>query len=575
MLMMHSVSFLGCTMTESPTIRDGGVMARDHPVRLLRSDFTLGGEQAEADPLLQSAFYESDHYMAIERRDDTRCFLIGRTGSGKSAALQYLETVNAEHVIRINPQDLSLPYITELGAIRYLTSIDVHLDPLFIALWKHVLLVEVLKHRYKINSLEEKQTFMASLTARLRRDASKKAALEYLDEFGGKFWCEADERVKDITERFEREVDSEAKASFGLPHVGSLDAGVGSTASVSTEVRAEQASRFQRIVNATQLPRLNQMIKVLDEDILDSDQLFTYVIIDDLDQDWVDEQIANTLIRCLFRTILELKRVQRLKILVALRTNIFEELNFGGRTGGQEEKVRSLTLRMRWTQAQLTSVLDERARVAADKYSLPRVQGIRDLLPASNKTKGDPLRFILDRTLMRPRDALAFLNECFVLASGKSRITWTEILGAENPYSYKRLLALRDEWKPTYPDIDKLFTIFRFAPVPMNREEFTSRLDDAALLPADPKFSGILWMSELAQPIWEGVVGDWAELYHPLIRLLFNLGFIGISSNPKAPKYFYDDPDFAERLSNLQSAEYFHIHPAFRVALDSIPVGLL
>ena len=132
-------------------------MAGDRPVRRLRSDFTLGGEQAEADPLLQYAFYESDHYKAIQRKDDTRCFLIGRTGSGKSAALQYLENSDPEHVIRINPQDLSLPYIPELGVIQYLASLDVHLDPLFIALWKHVLLVEVIKHRYKINSLEEKR----------------------------------------------------------------------------------------------------------------------------------------------------------------------------------------------------------------------------------------------------------------------------------------------------------------------------------------------------------------------------------------------------------------------------------
>lgn len=550
-------------------------MAPAHPVRRLRSDFTLGGEQAEADPLLQYAFYESDHYKAMRRRDDTRCFLIGRTGSGKSAALQYLESSDPEHVIRISPQDLSLPYITELGAIKYLASINVHLDPLFIALWKHVLLVEIIRHRYKINSLEEKRRFLATLSAKLSRDTSKKAALDYLDEFEGRFWVEADERVRDITERFEQQVESEAKASFGISHLGSLGAGAGSSTSLSTEVRAEQANRFQRIVNETQLPRLNKMIKVLDEDILDSDQLFTYIVIDDLDQDWVDEQIANTLIRCLFRTILEMKRIQRLKILVALRTNIFEELNFGGRTGGQEEKVRSLTLRMRWAPAQLIGLLDERARAAAAQYSLPNVQSIRDLVPQTNRTRGDPLRFILDRTLMRPRDAVAYLNECLVLASGKSRLTWTEIQNAETPYSYKRLLALRDEWKPTFPDIDKVFNIFRFAPVPMNKEEFTSRLDDAALLPADPSFAGVRWMTELSQPLWEGGSGTWAELYHPLIRLLFNLGFIGCSSGRKAPIYFYDDPDFAERLSNLETAELFHIHPAFRAALDTIANALI
>src|SRR5262249_20788030 len=122
----------------------GVSMADPHKVRSLGSDFTLGGEQAEADPLLEPAFYHSGHYAAIESRDDKRCFLIGRTGGGKSAALQHLEASHPEHVIRISPEDLSLPYITDLGVIQQLASMDVHLDPLFIALWKHVLLVEVI-----------------------------------------------------------------------------------------------------------------------------------------------------------------------------------------------------------------------------------------------------------------------------------------------------------------------------------------------------------------------------------------------------------------------------------------------
>jgi hypothetical protein len=385
----------------------------------LGSDFTLGGEQAETDPLLEPAFYYSGHYAAIESRTDKRCFLIGRTGGGKSAALQHLEASYPEHVIRISPENLSLPYITDLGVIQYLASIDVHLDPLFIALWKHVLLVEVIRHRYKVDSIAAKQNFLAGLYERITRDPSKKQALDYFNDFEDKFWCETDERVKDITTRFEEKVNSEAKASFGVPSIAALGSSLGSSSAAEVELRAQQADRFQRIVNETQLPRLNKMINVLDEYILDSDQHFTYIVIDDLDQDWVDEHIANTLIRCLFRAVLDLKKVQNLKILVALRTNIFEELDFGGRTGGQEEKFRSLTLTMRWTPVQLVSLLDERARVSAAQYGVARVTSIRNLLPQPNTVRGNPVTFILDHTLMRPRDAISYLNECFALASGR------------------------------------------------------------------------------------------------------------------------------------------------------------
>lgn len=154
---------------------------------------------------------------------------------------------------------------------------------------------------------------------KVKRDPSKRAALAYLDEFEGKFWCETDQRVKDIITKFEKDVDKEAEASFGISHVGSLKGSVSSSSGMSTEIHSMQAERFQRVVNQTQLARLNKMLDVLDEDILDSSQNYTYVVIDDLDRDWVDEKVANDLIRCLFRTVLDLKsKVQNLKVLVAL-----------------------------------------------------------------------------------------------------------------------------------------------------------------------------------------------------------------------------------------------------------------
>jgi hypothetical protein len=156
----------------------------------LKSNANLGGEQAEADPLLEFVFYQSGDYNAIESRLDPRCFIVGRTGSGKSAALQHLEEMHTRKVIRITPEDLSLPYIVDLRVVRYLDSLDVNLDLLFTALWKHVLLVELIRNRYKVDSPVAKQNFLENIRDRVKRDPAKKAALEYLDEFGSKFWCE-------------------------------------------------------------------------------------------------------------------------------------------------------------------------------------------------------------------------------------------------------------------------------------------------------------------------------------------------------------------------------------------------
>lgn len=534
----------------------------------LRSNFNLGGEQAEADPLLELAFYQSPDFEVIEARRDPRCFIVGRTGSGKSAALQRLELIHPGKVIRITPEDLSLPYIVDLHVLRYLDSLDVHLDLLFIALWKHVLLVELIRHRYKVDSPVAKQNFLANLREKIKRDPGKKAALDYLDEFQGKFWCEADERVREITEKFQERVDAASRTniSFGKSSVG-LNAGTEAT--LSSESKAEQAERFQRIVNETQLARLNKMLSVLDEDILDSAQNYTYVVIDDLDRDWVDERLANDLIRCLFRTVLDLKRVRHLKVLVALRTNIFQELDFGERTGGQEEKFRSLVLQMRWSKYDLEEMLDERTRVAARQLNLS-INGIRDILPQTNRTRGDAFEYILDHTLMRPRDSISFVNECLALAVQNNRLSWKDIHTAEQGYSGKRLLALRDEWRPTYPDIHRVLNEFQRSTVPMSREDFTAHLDEVMLLVADPDFQGTRWLTKLSEPMWSGFSDQgWVDLYQPLIKMLYTIGFVGFSSSKqKVPVFSYDDAQLADRPSSLDKISGFHIHQAYHSALD-------
>jgi hypothetical protein len=537
------------------------------PRRLAR-DFTLGAEQAEADPLLEYAFYESGVYAAAESRLNPKCFLVGRTGSGKSAVLQHLEEEHPDHVIRINPEDLSLPYILDLGVMRTLIALDVHLDPLLIALWKHVLLVEIIRHRYKVDTPEAKRAFFTTLREKLRRDSRMQAALDYLDEFGESFWCETDERVREITTNFERNIELSGGLSAGSSELG-VNAGASRATRQASEVRTEEADRYQRVVNETQLPRLNKMMEVLDREILDA-QNFTYVVIDDLDRDWVDEQLANDLIRCLFRAVLDLQRVDNLKVLVALRTNIFEYLDFGSRTGGQEEKFRALAMEMRWTDRELRDLADQRARAAGVIWNEVSVSSLSDLLPAgSRKKSGHPFNYLLSRTLKRPRDVIAFVNEALPLAIGRSRLEWKDLDAAEGPYSAKRLLALRDEWKPTFPGIDRVFGLFRRGPPLLSRDAFGLILDEAALLPADPTFPGVLWMTPLSEPLWNGVgTASWEEMYQPLTRLLYDVGFIGIRYPGKKAAFSYANAGLATQTSNLTADVTFIVHPAFRSALE-------
>lgn len=529
--------------------------------------FTLGGEQAEADPLLIDGFYSSIHYATLVAKTDPSCFIVGRTGVGKSAALTQIATDYPQHCITISPEDLSLPYITDLTVMHYLDELNVKLDPLFIALWKHVLLIEIIKNRYNVENPTAKQNFLVVLKEKILRDRSKMAALEYLEEFEGRFWCETNERVKNITESFEKEITAAAGGKLEVPALGSGSLETSGSSRQSKELATELTARFQRIVNETQLPRLNKMINVLDEDILDSPQHYTYIVIDDLDRDWVDERISNALIRCLFRAVIDLKRVQNLKVLVALRTNIFVALDFGARTGGQEEKFRSLSLDMRWTRNDLEQLLSERTRAAAALHGIPDVNSIKDLLPATNKTRGNALDFILRRTLMRPRDAIAYINEC-LSQSGRPKITWDNIHAAERDYSMKRLLALRDEWKTNYVGVDEVFQVFEGAPVVMDRAAMTKLLDEAALCGVEGHQCET-WLSPLVEQIWLDATRSWVELYAPLLRLLFEMGFIGCVVKAGGRSiYLQDDANFGTLQGNFEKVISFDVHPAFRSALD-------
>ncbi len=539
----------------------------------LKSAFTLGGEQAEADSLLEEAFYETSDYQVIESKADRRCFLIGRTGSGKSAALTHLEEVNSEHVIRINPEDLALPYITNLQAIRYLDALEVNLDNFWTTLWKHVLLVEVIRHRYRVNSPEAKRNFLGMLRDKINKDRAKSAALEYLDEYEGRFWCEADERVREITDNFTRKISAEAGGKAGAGQLAINLSGTGGVEE-SRQTRAEQVERFQRVVNDTQLARLNKMMNVLDEDILEGPEHFTYVVIDDLDRDWVDERIANDLIRCLFSTVLSLKRVKNLKVLVALRTNIFQELDFGKRGGGQEEKLRALVLPIRWTSYDLEELLNERVNVAGRLADMD-VREMADLLPSPNRARGSALEYILSRTLMRPRDAIAFANECLTVGVGRSRLTWQDIFAAEKAYSAKRVLALRDEWKSTYAGIDRVIDRFRSAPARMPKDEFSRRLDEIMLLLSDVEFPGTKWLTDATQSMWSAAYdASWCEMYQPLIRVLYQIGLVGCSTPAsRQPTFFGDDPLFVEQCSNLEESNGFYLHRMYQAGLDIRPAS--
>ena len=64
---------------------------------------------------------------------------------------------------------------------------------------------------------------------------------------------------------------------------------------------------------------------------------------------------------------------------------------------------------------------------------------------------------MIDRTLLRPRDIISFVNTCLERSEGTGKVNQTAFKKAEGEYSQIRLQALISEWESSYPSIKIAF----------------------------------------------------------------------------------------------------------------------
>jgi hypothetical protein len=93
--------------------------------------------------------------------------------------------------------------------------------------------------------------------------------------------------------------------------------------------------------------------------------------------------------------------------------------------------------------------LDHRLRyLSNDKIT------IDNLFERSYKKEG--IDYIIDRTYMRPRALISFVNKIIEQADRKSQFTHSLIKSAEPFYSTERLHAIDDEWTENYGQVSKM-----------------------------------------------------------------------------------------------------------------------
>jgi hypothetical protein len=389
-----------------------------------RSHDHIGAADAESDQaFLRECFIDTGEIDFLLDCDDHRRIVLGRTGAGKTALLTMLSERASGRVIDIKPESLALAYISNSTILQFVNELGVNLDTFFKLLWRHVFTVEVIKAHFHLDGAGTKGSLVDWIGTHFSdKKRQHEKALTYLEKWGSKFWEQTDYRIEELTTKLES--DLKASISSVLP-VAKMT--LGGAQALSQEEKGAVVERAKYIVNQVQIQELTYVLDLLDS-ILDDPQKKYYVVIDRLDENWVEEELRYLLIRALIETVRDFRRVRHAKIIIALRYDLLERVLRVSRGGGfQEEKYESLYVDLRWSTDQLTDVL-------------PRL---------INKTP--TMDYILARTLLRPRDVILFFNACIRQAQGNPQITPQMLKEAEGEYSRLRLRSLADEWSADYP----------------------------------------------------------------------------------------------------------------------------
>jgi hypothetical protein len=410
-----------------------------------RKHATVGAASAEDDrTFLNDCFIDTGDLTTISDCENSKRIILGRTGTGKSALLSAL--MKKPNAINIEPENLSFNFLANSTCLQFFLESGVKLDLFFRLLWRHVFTVELIKKRYDIRTESAKKGFVEKIKEVVIRDRKKERALKYLEQWSSSFWQETEYRIKEITQK----VEEDLKAQVGVK-LQPLCSSIEGASKLSQEEKADVLYKGQKVIDSIQMSELASILDMLNEDIFTDCYNQHFVCIDKLDENWVDSNFKFLLIRSLIETVRDFLRVRNVKIVVVLRTELLDRVfRYTRDEGFQEEKYRSLYLQIKWTKYQLTSVIDERINHMVRKtYTKKPVMHV-DILPVISPCKS-AIDYILERTMLRPRELIEFFNLCIERAEGKPAITKQMLLSAEADYSKYRLRSLQDEWFSDYP----------------------------------------------------------------------------------------------------------------------------
>jgi hypothetical protein len=527
---------------------------------IYKKHMSIGEADAESDrQFLEECFHDIGDFEVLNDTKSPQSIVLGRTGIGKSALLEQLEQTK-EKVIRIEPEALALRHISNSTILNFFEGLGVNLSIFYNLLWQHTLAVELIKYHYKLDSEQDTKSFFSTIGDLISGDRKKQEALEYIEEWGEQFWVDTETRIKDFTGKLEASLQSSIDAN--VPNIKLSAAG---SASLSEEQRSEVIYYGKKVVDSVQIEKLSKIVTLLAEDIFTNPQKKVYILIDRLDENWVEDRLRYKLIRALIETIKKFRNIEPVKIIVTLRTDLLDRVLDKTRDSGfQREKYTSLFLPLTWNKAQLKSLLDKRVDfLLKHKYTNGNV-AFDDIFPdkIDKVTSSD---YILDRTLLRPRDAILFVNTCLKEAQGKTEITSSIIKLAEKTYSSDRIESLKDEWLVEHPKLDSYIGILNHRSSSFKVNSISDETLEMLILELT---DGSEESSDIAEKAAHGFVRTgypgsltyMATLRQNILYILYKIGVIGVKINGTSSVKWAHDKTQDLTAQKIENTSIIYIH---------------
>lgn len=532
---------------------------------VLKEGVNIGQNGAEHDDeFLFKCFFDHPSYSDLIDVNNSKTFVLGSTGAGKTAILRMMGQ-QLENCSELIVHDMAMNHIANSDTISFLKSLDVDLTLFFQALWKHVFCIEYIRVALEAPSKDQFRFKISKIFDSISRNKQREKLEKFVDDHEGQFWNTVDENVIELSDSLEREFN----IGFGS-EIKKFTGRAGYLHNLGSQQKVQLQQRAKKFLNEMTVSELPVVISAL-SDYTQGRQDKFYITVDGLDEHWVDDDIKFQLLQALFECLKSLQKLRNFQVAVALRNDLYIRMvQQTPSSQRQIEKYDDLIIRLKWSKPQLRALAEKRMKeLFRWKYSSANVS-FDDIFKQYPDGRTTPWEYLISRTLNRPRDVINFINLALQAAEGKSAVSKNAFLRGESNYSNLRHETLIHEWSGTFPAIGAIIELLRSRPAYRKASELmhTKLLEELYdALGKKPEFH--------YDEIWKKLVGyvdgsinlEAIDLAQEVLYRLHLIGAIGLKLREDRPWDWIYDSARPVSQHQIDSSTKFRVHPMLFAAL--------